>query len=702
MAARPAEPSPTRGLAPGQEGQGPGCFEPGAVAPAGMHVAMSRIQQLPARVVNQIAAGEVIERPASLVKELVENALDAGANRVDVSLERGGADLVRVSDDGGGIDPEDLVLAVSPHATSKLRGAEDLFRVATLGFRGEALASIAEVSRLTLRSRLPEATTGWQLEVDGGQRSEPAPCGCPTGTAIEVRDLFFNTPVRRKFLRATQTELAHASEAFTRVALAYPQVHFTLRHHDRPVFDLPPADPWLERIAQIYGRDLARSLIWVESQDAETRLWGYVAEPTQSRSHARMQYLFLNGRHIRDRALQHALSEAYRGLLLGGRYPIAFLALDLPPDQVDVNVHPTKLEVRFQDSGRLYSQLLGTLRNKFLTTDLHAQFRVDSRGLAGAPAGPTQDSRFERGTQGVAEQQLVDWAREQLAARRGPLGGEPAGSEPATSQRELELTGAQHAPLSLHELPPELLALAQPSAAAALGASPSDEAREPLTQGYEPVLQAPHGASSIAAAARSAMPSAAHGVRSSAALQIHNRYLITESDEGVVVIDQHALHERILYEEIRQRVLAGALETQRLLVPEPVDLAPAERAAVLEHAELLGQLGVEIMPFGGSTVLVSSYPAMLRRVAPAELVRGLAEQLVGGGKKPDRRDLLDELLHLMSCKAAIKAGDPLSGDEIAALLARRHLVQDAHHCPHGRPTALVFTREQLDRQFQRI
>ncbi len=328
------------------------------------------IHQLSPNVVNKIAAGEVIERPASVVKELVENSLDAGATRVDVMIEQGGSNLIRVVDNGSGISPEELPLAVASHATSKLETADDLFRVRTLGFRGEALASIAEVSRVLLRSRTHHSSAGAEMTVNAGSASDVMPAAAPPGTLIEVRDLFFNTPVRRKFLRATQTEMSHISEALARLALAHPHVHFTLRHNDRNVYELPPSTEWAERISLFFGRELADDLLWVESRDERVTLSGFVARPTQSRSHARMQYLFLNGRHIRDRALGHALSESYRGLLLTGRYPIAFLRFDMPPELVDVNVHPTKLEVRFQDGGRLYSQLLATLRTRFLTTDL--------------------------------------------------------------------------------------------------------------------------------------------------------------------------------------------------------------------------------------------------------------------------------------------------------------------------------------------
>jgi DNA mismatch repair protein MutL len=360
--------------------------------------------------VNKIAAGEVIERPASVVKELLENSVDAGATRIDVALGQGGTDLIRVVDNGCGLAADDLPLAVASHATSKITTADDLFRVGTFGFRGEALASIAEVSQLVIRSRLDSADAGHEVEVTGGVRREVAPCGCPPGTSIEIRNLFYNTPVRRKFLRASQTEIGHATEAFTRIALAQPQIHFTLRHNDKLLFDLPPTGQWRERIAALFGRDLEAGLIPLDNRDEDVRLAGFVADPQHSRANNRMQYLLLNGRFIRDRALQHALGEAYRGLLLGGRFPIAVLRLEMPAEAVDVNVHPTKLEVRFADSGRIYSLLLGTIRKKFLATDLTA--RVHS------VAGDAQPGAEAADATAVSEHRraLVDWAKGALTA----------------------------------------------------------------------------------------------------------------------------------------------------------------------------------------------------------------------------------------------------------------------------------------------
>ena len=324
---------------------------------------MPTIQQLPPSLVNKIAAGEVIERPASVVKELLENSIDAGATSLELTIEGGGMELIRLSDNGCGIEAEQVSLALASHATSKLQTAEDLFNVRTLGFRGEALASIAEISHLTLRTRTANSDLGSEIEVQGGVAQTSKPAGCPVGTTIEVRNLFFNTPVRRKFLRSAQTEANHIVEAFTRIALAFPNVQMKLSSGSRNTHDLPVTDAWRQRIRPFSGDEIAESLITVDNSQDSIRLSGFVADPSISRSNNRMQYLFLNGRHIRDRSLQHALSEAYRGLLMTGRFPVCFLHLELPPELVDVNVHPTKMEVRFVDGGKIYSQLLQTLRH---------------------------------------------------------------------------------------------------------------------------------------------------------------------------------------------------------------------------------------------------------------------------------------------------------------------------------------------------
>lgn len=633
---------------------------------------MSEIRQLSASVINKIAAGEVIERPASVVKELVENAVDAGARRIDVSVEKGGLQLIRVSDDGSGIDARQLVLALASHATSKIHDADDLFSVLTMGFRGEALASIAEISQLTLISRTADSDAAAILESNGGQLQGPRPIGAAVGTSAEIRNLFFNTPVRRKFMRTPQTEMGHVSEAFLRIAIPHPEIHFTLRHNDRTVQDLPPVDNWKQRLTAVFGCELAEQLIWIENTDGETRLWGFAADPVCHRGNNRMQYLFLNRRHIRDRSLQHALGEAYRGLLLHGRHPVAFLQLEMPPNAVDVNVHPSKLEVRFEHSQRLYSQVLGTLRSKFLSTDLTARVEQPHRQPVAGPGVPD------------------------------PGGGEsPLSSNSAdrTNQSRLHLDYGPRPDVDFGGVVPgrDQWAVSQEGVGVSETVSGEGEfAAADLTDDSAAPGSSSSGAPSMA------IRSAADATYTFQGMQAHNRYLITESEDGVLVIDQHALHERILYERFREKVLSGRLEVQRLLVPETLTMTPSEVAVALENQDLLHELGIEIEHFGGDTLVINAYPTMLAKSGAAEVLRWAVDRLITNDGRAERRDLIDDILHMMSCKAAVKAGDPLGPEEITALLEYRELCQDAHHCPHGRPTSLVFTRQELDRRFQRI
>ena len=619
------------------------------------------IRELPTSVINKIAAGEVIERPASVVKELLENSVDSGATAIEISIENGGIDLIRICDNGCGIPNDELQLAVTSHATSKIADAEELFQVGTFGFRGEALASIAEISQFVLRSRVADSDCGYELIVNGGQAEPVAACGVPQGTVIEVRNLFFNTPVRRKFLKTAQTERGHVAEAFTRIALANPHIHLKLLHNGKVQHDLPPTENWRQRIGDFFGPEIAESLIPVESENNGVRVNGFVVDPAVNRANNRMQYLFLNGRYIRDRSLQHALSEAYRGLLMTGRYPLTFLRLTMPPEMVDVNVHPAKLEVRFLDGGKLYSQLLGVIRNKFLSTDLTAKAELNrDRTSAVEPTSNLSASPASSSTSGS---------------------GFGLSSSPGNAQDRLDFQAAP--PQRDWTAPPQT-----PTSQSPFSGS---------TQEFKPFPEVPSGADRSFASSDQPAPQAP--VR---ALQVHNTYLISETEEGMVVIDQHALHERIIYEQLREKVLAGRLESQKLLVPEPVPLPPAEAALVLDHSDLLEQLGMIVEPFGGDTVLVSSYPAMLANHNPAEMLKGIIDLLMDEGREVDQRDLVDELLHMISCKAAVKAGDKLTPEEINDLIEHRNYCQDAHHCPHGRPTALVFSREELDKRFKRV
>jgi DNA mismatch repair protein MutL len=593
---------------------------------------MGRIHTLPMSVVNRIAAGEVVERPASIVKELLENALDAGPTRIDVTLEQGGVALVRVVDDGCGMDPDDLPLAVAPHATSKLRVAEDLERIGTLGFRGEALASIGEVSRLVIRSR-PVGGTGARLDLDGGHMGEVVPEGCAVGTSVEVRQVFGNVPARRAFLRAPQTEWSHASEAFVRTALAHPEVGFTLTHNGRLVHDLPAVTVWRERIGGLFGTKLAERLIEVEATDGDVRLAGLVGRPEDDQASGRLQHLFVAGRPFRDRSILHAVQEAYRGLLLTGRQPIVFLQFHLPPDAVDVNVHPAKMEVRFRDPQRLYRLVLSSLRTNFLESDMGTVLRPPAPWDAPPATPPASPSLF------------VNDAFPRPAEMASPSPpGQPARPAPLPAPPRGFFTPAERASTD--------------SVATRPAWSVDGSQGKQASASNEPIGS------------------------DERAVQMLNRYLVVERADGIEVIDQHALHERVLFERLKASVNDGRLEVQPLLIPEQVDLAPAELELVTEHAAALQKAGMQVEPFGGSTVIVSSKAAAAATAEPAMLV--------------------EEVLHSLACRAAIKAGDPLSQDEVDALVRDRRDVPDAHHCPHGRPTSLVLSRQELDRQFRRI
>jgi DNA mismatch repair protein MutL len=719
---------------------------------------MGIIRKLPQSVVNQIAAGEVIERPASLAKELLENAIDAAATRIDVSVERGGKDLVRVSDDGVGIAPDELTLAFQPHTTSKLESAEDLFRIRTLGFRGEALASIAEVAKIRCQSRQAAASEGSELTIEGGIAGPVKSYGCPPGTCIEVRNLFYNIPVRRAFLKSDLTESGHVAEMFSRIALAHPEVHLTYRSGGKVVYDLPAVTGTRERIATFFGRELAESLLWVEGRFDDLNLWGYVAHPSQSRSTAKGQYLFIGGRYVRDRALSHALNEAYRGLLMTGRMPVAFLHLEISPEDVDVNVHPTKVEVRFRDPQRIYSHLLSTLRQTFLKSDLHARLQAASEpdGMIAAETGSsscnaksgTETGRVQAGGAGqgtasaqtptrydldsgpIDRQTVASWfasdrprppAPESIEQPRPrewaaslpisfPVGPSEAFDEFSSPPSRFDPLSQASGATRLGE--PVVSDLASVGGGAAAGAPDRPGAALPDSEtgvsGDRAELRSLAASQGDAAGAHplaerqiARVHAASRALASPRAIQIHDSYLVVETSDGVMVIDQHALHERILYEEMRSRVSGGQIESQRLLAPLPVDLTASEATLVLEHGALLAQFGLEVESFGGGTVVVRSLPAMLARVVPDRLVRDLAEHLRTQPLPPSHESVVASLLQMLACKAAVKAGQSLSPDEIAALLERRDLVADSHHCPHGRPTALVFTKADLEKQFGR-
>jgi DNA mismatch repair protein MutL len=611
---------------------------------------MTRIRQLEPDVINKIAAGEVIERPASVVKELLENSIDAGAKRIDVEVEQGGIERMVVVDDGCGINVDDLELAFASHATSKLKSADDLFRVGTLGFRGEALASVGSVAQVTLQSRPAGHESGAEIQCKGTVLSPVKPWNGAPGTRIEVKHLFYNTPVRRKFLKTISTELGHISEAVTRLALAYPSLHMTLRHNGKPVYDVPATATLQDRIRLFFGPDIASNLYEIRLEQGPARIGGYIADPSRDRGNARMQYLFLNGRWIRDRALGHAIQEGYRGLLMTGRYAIAFLFLELPPDHVDVNVHPTKAEVRFRESSAMFHLVLSAIRSRLNEANLIPRLQLPDQEAANA--------------------EFASHAPQQDFATPAPLRAS------SSTALQAAVTPPSTATLDFTAPPP------RPFDATAFQTPPPRHVAEPTRP--EPAVH-----------------TLAPWNGNAKALQIHDAYLVLETSDGMLVIDQHALHERILFEQFKKRLKQGPIERQRLLVPEPVDLTSEQAARVLEAKAELAELGLEVEEFGGGTILVHSYPTLLSRLTPAAILREAVDFLAAQDRAPTREVLLNELMSMMACKAAVKAGDRLTSEQITALLEQRHLARDTHHCPHGRPTSLIFSRKELDKQFGR-
>jgi len=630
---------------------------------------MGQIRILPPNLVNRIAAGECVERPASVVKELIENALDAGAARLEVTILDGGRGLIQVADDGVGMDADDLRLSVAPHATSKIQIDDDLFNIHTLGFRGEALASIGAVSRLQITSRRRESDVGYCVRVEAGQASEPMPCAAPPGTTVEVRDLFCCVPARRKFLRTNPTEMGHITEQFARIALAHPGVALTLKHQNHELHRLRPTGDRRQRIADFYGPELAGVLLPLGREGGGVRVDGFAAPPAQCRKSSKWEYIFVNGRHVRDRFVSHAIREGYRGLLFGDEQPVVFVFITIDPTHVDVNVHPTKSEVRWRDSNYMHAQVLAALRDKFLATNLDRTLRPS----------PREDEAYRD----RVRQAMVDFFTQVGPAApqpRGPAAGEPDGSP------------ARHV-------------------AAGLRTGRSDASSAPQTEGRSAAAETSvhkfedrtFGAAAPAPpeAQLSVLSSQPQAPRPVPAVQIHNSYLVVETDDGLMVVDQHALHERILYEELRQRLTERPLESQHLLIPDVLTVAPDRLEALETHADLLQRLGLTLVATGPRTVALRSFPLLLERVEPAAFVRDLLDLLSEAGARPDTESLVHAILDMLACKAAVKAGDPLTGPEIEALLARRDLAERSSHCPHGRPTTLRLTLRDLERQFKR-
>jgi DNA mismatch repair protein MutL len=593
---------------------------------------MPKIQRLPADLANQIAAGEVVERPASVIKELVENSIDAGTRRLTIVVELGGKKLIRVDDEGEGMDPEDARLAIERHATSKIRRADDLAAIATLGFRGEALPAIASVSHVVLRTRARGQNAGTEIKVNGGAVASVTEAGMPEGTSIEVADLFYNLPARRKFLKSDGAESAQVSRVVTQLALCYPEVGFTLTSAGRKVLQCPPVASLRERLYQLYGD--RTDLIEVRRDSGDVKLLGYIAALAEQGPTRGPQNLFVNRRIVKDRTVAHAVIDAYSQASIKERSPEMHLFIEMPHEAVDVNVHPTKAEVRFRDQSYVHELVRRTLG--------------DALGRGPAP-------------------------ELQLEAPRG-------------------LT------------PPSTLPLPH----AYTSVLPSRWSTAPTSDGpIAPTRDsafAPTSDSSLAPTRDSSFaPTGDPAIRPMMALgQFRDTFIIAVDEEGIAIIDQHVAHERVLFERITERLTSGRLESQRLLEPMILELPPGSRHALTSHAAELERLGFEIEEFGGETVRVAAFPALLRREECPTALRALAEDLETAGNTATVDEAIKKIAATMACHAAVKANDPLTPEKMAHILDELRRTSYSTICPHGRPVMLRLTRREVEKNFQRI
>ncbi len=644
------------------------------------------IQALSTLVASQIAAGEVVERPASVVKELVDNALDAGATRIEVELERGGIELIRVTDDGFGIPPEELPLAVAAHATSKISEAADLDRVATMGFRGEALASIASISRLAIRSRTRDSAGASLLEIEGDRMEPVRPEAGPVGTTMTVRNLFFNTPARRKFLRTPATEQGHCVDQVRDLAMSHPAVGFKLIADGRIMFDLSGDQGPRDRALELLGKEFESQYVEAHADEFDDArgvvLWGMVGLPSLAKPTTKSQHVFLNGRPIRDRTIQHAIKEAYRGLIEPARHPSAVLAIVMDPGAVDVNVHPAKAEVRFRDSGHVHSVVLRAVREALRSADLTPSVTAGQQMWDGTPnlGSVASDTAGGPSTSGPTPRP-GSWSGAGAPGGSGySLRGSPA---PA---RGFDFEGTREA-LARYGIGPKI----DPAIGQGVGHA-SGSHLDSTGAADADLISAPLPAERV--------------------LQVHNSYLVTQDENGIVIIDQHALHERVMFERLHERITRGNLESQRLLMPSVIQL-PAQRIETLgQIKDLLDRLGVEAEPIGPGSVAVQAFPTFLfdRGVDPVEFIGELLERAESErwGENTDahssgaaHESALHEALDMMACKAAVKAGDALSEGELRELLSMRQTVERSSNCPHGRPTTVRVTIRELERLFGR-
>ncbi|MGY6709431.1 MAG: DNA mismatch repair endonuclease MutL [Rhizobiaceae bacterium] len=597
------------------------------------------IRQLPETTVNQIAAGEVIERPASVVKELVENALDAGARRIEIATAGGGLSLIRVTDDGGGMPIDELPLAIGRHCTSKLDGGIDAIH--SLGFRGEALPSIGSVSRLTIRSRPADAEAGAEISVEGGRVSSPRPVAANPGTLVEVRDLFFATPARLKFMKSTRAEAAAITDVVKRIAIAFPAVRFVLTGTDRSTLDLAAggddAQGLRDRLADVLGREFVDNAVEVAAEREGVRLTGLASIPAFSRGNAMQQFAYVNGRPVRDRLLAGAVRGAYADMLARDRHPVTALFIELDPALVDVNVHPAKADVRFRDSGLVRGLVVGAIRQALAGEGIRASSR----------AAEAMTQAFRTGS-------VVPFA--------------PKPSAGASH----EAVHGFHAPLGS--------GFAEGGQAAFdMGAVASADVRvQPET---EPALQqAPLGA---------------------ARAQIHDNYIIAQTGDSLVIVDQHAAHERLVYEAMKEALYARPLAAQMMLIPEIVDLAEEDADRLAAQAELLSRFGLGLERFGPGAVIVRETPAMLGEMDVASLVRDLADEVADNDTVDTLKARLDRIASTMACHGSVRSGRLLKPEEMNALLRQMEATPGSGTCNHGRPTYIELKLADIERLFGR-
>ncbi|WP_129141132.1 DNA mismatch repair endonuclease MutL [Modicisalibacter coralii] len=645
-----------------------------------------RIQILAPRLANQIAAGEVVERPSSVLKELVENAIDAGSRRIEIEIEAGGARLIKVRDDGSGIAEADLPLALSRHATSKIASLEELEGVASLGFRGEALASISSVSRLELVSNTVEdPTAGWRVVAEGRQmepRVSPAPH--PRGTSVTVRDLFFNTPARRKFLRTEKTEFGHLEEAFRRLALSRYDIGWVLRHNQKTVHQLRPAGDGVaseRRVSGLLGDKFLANALHLDIEASGLRLWGWVGLPTHSRAQADQQYFFVNGRVVRDRLVAHAIRQAYRDVLFHGRHPVFVLYLELDPTVVDVNVHPTKHEVRFRD---------GRLVHDFLFSSLHralGEVRPDASGQA--PVSVEESSAAAPATTPAepapSETPRPAWQQQPMALRGGDRdGGAPPRAASPGAARVREFMAGYHA---LH--PDHEAQLLTPQADPAVGGAAAGTALDERRQAAERHQTLPEDDPTQA-------PPLGYAIA-----QLHGVYILSQTARGLVVVDMHAAHERITYERMKTQVHGGALDAQPLLVPVSLAVSANAVETAEQCPEAFRRLGVELDVAGPETLLVRQVPALLADADVEPLVRDMLGDLERYGRSDRLEAHINELLSTMACHGSVRANRRLTIPEMNALLRDMERTERSGQCNHGRPTWTEMSMHDLDKLFMR-